>query len=202
MKNISKFITAFAFLIITLTACNNNTSEVASSDPKKVLQEFFEKLGNKDFDGAEKLATKDSKGTLNMMKQMMAMAESHNPDSSEKKDISEEWKDVEIGEAKINDNTAYVPFKKKTDSLEVEFLLKKEDGDWKVDFSMLTMMKLGMEQAKKKGIINDSTNLRDMQEMMQKGMKTRDSLMKKMDPATKERMEKTLKSYDSLQKAN
>jgi len=200
MKKITWLLAAFAFMMLIFTACNS--SEKGSSDPKEVLKEFFEKLSKKDFAGAEKLATKDSKFLFNMMKQSLAMAESYNPDSLKKEDIEENWKDVEIGEAKINDNIAYVPFKKKKEDIAFDFPLKKEDGNWKVDFSFTTMMRLGMQEAKKRGIINDSTNIMDIQKKMQEGLKMRDSIIENMDPATKEKMERTLKSYDSLQKAN
>ena len=71
-------------------------------------------------------------------------------------DPTEKFKDIEIGEARIEGDNAYVPYKVTLMTSRIDFPLKKEDGAWKVDFSMSTMMKMGWDQAKKQGMINDS----------------------------------------------
>ena len=72
MKKITQSLLALAAIAIVFASCGNKAS---SSDPKVVLKEFFERLSKKDIDGAAKLATKDSKSTLDMMKKGLDMAE-------------------------------------------------------------------------------------------------------------------------------
>ena len=57
---------------------------MSNAGPKEVLHEFFERMGKKDFEGAAKLATKDSKSMLDIMKQGMAMAETYEQDNKGK----------------------------------------------------------------------------------------------------------------------
>lgn len=44
---------------------------VSGGDPKTVLLAFFDSMSKKDFEGAAKLATKESKSTMDMMKKAM-----------------------------------------------------------------------------------------------------------------------------------
>jgi hypothetical protein len=194
MKKLIKFLPLLTAFVLTATGCGN---KAASSDPRAVLVEFFKRMEKKDIDGAAELATKDSKSTMDMMKKGMDMAEKMKDKMPEgEKDPSEDFKDVEIGEAKINGDMATVPFKHKKKNTEFEFPLKKEDGAWKVDFSMGTLMKLGMDQkAKMDGGVdgmdesgNDVTNPEDLK----KSMEMADSLMKSIDPKQMEEMKKIL----------
>ena len=86
-----------AALVIISSSCGNKAS---SSDPKAVLQEFFERMAKKDIDGAAKLTTKDSKSTMEMMKKGMDAAEKSGVGKDE--DPTKDFSDVEYGDAKIN----------------------------------------------------------------------------------------------------
>ena len=55
--------------MVFIIGCNGG-----GGDPKAVAQNFFEALGKKDFEGAKKYATSDTKATLDMLKSFAAMA--------------------------------------------------------------------------------------------------------------------------------
>lgn len=177
----------FAGAAMLIVSCNNKG---ASSDPKAVLVEFMKRLSEKDIDGAAKLATKDSKAALDMMKKAIDMGEKMKGDSKEEEDPTAEFKDVEIGEAKITGETALVPFKSKKEKESIDFPLKKEDGAWKVDFSMATLMKMGKDKARQdggmEGMNESGEDVNVSAEDIQKSMQAVDSLMK--DPKTQEAM--------------
>ncbi len=159
-----KLFTGFAVcgfaIAVVISGCNGSGGGV-SNDPKAVLAAFFDRLGKKDIDGASKLATKESQPMMQMMKKGMEMAEKYKnmPGSNlpQKEDPSEKFKDITLGDAKINGDEAIVPFQDKTKSTTFDFPLKKEDGSWKVDFSMATMMKMGLNGAQN-GMNNMNNN--------------------------------------------
>lgn len=189
MKKMIQSLLMITAAAVMLAACKGGG--VNGSDPKAVLKEFFDRMAKKDIDGAAKLATKDSKSTMDMMKKGMEMAEKMGKDEKKEEDMSEDFKDVEIGEAKITGETATVPFTNKKKGQSFEFPLKKEDGSWKVDFSMSTLMKMGMDAAGKEGGLdgmNESgEDVKVDSEDVKKSMESLDSLMK--DPKMKEAME-------------
>jgi hypothetical protein len=135
-KTTQLFLAMMAMTAIAFTSCGGG-----SNDPKTVVKNFFEKLSKKDVDGAAKYATASSKSTLDMMKKGLEMADKM-PKESKEKDPSEEFKNMEFGEARISGDTAYVPVGKKGEKTS-DIPLVKEDGKWKVDFSMGTLMKMG-----------------------------------------------------------
>ncbi len=189
MKKMIQSLLMVTVAAVMLAACKGGG--VNGSDPKAVLTEFFQRMSKKDIDGAAKLATKDSKATMDMMKKGMEMAEKMGKDAKKEDDMSEDFKDVEIGEAKITGETATVAFTNKKKGQTFDFPLKKEDGSWKVDFSMNTLMKMGMESAGKDGGLdgmNESgEDIKVDSEDVKKSMESLDSLMK--DPKMKEAME-------------
>lgn len=197
MKKILGYLSAMLLLFVVTTSCNNSMSGLG---PKETLVAFFEKLSKKDIEGAAKYATKDSKSTLDMMKKGMDMAEKMKDQSTDAdKDPAEEFKSMEVGEAKIDGEVATVAVKNKKKDTEVEFPLKKEGGAWKVDFSMATLMKMGMDERKKHG--GDETMDADSDvnhinpEEMQKGMQMADSMLKNMDP---EKLKEASKALEKL----
>jgi Domain of unknown function (DUF4878) len=191
-KLMNVFVIAAAFTMITVS-CKNGGA--VSNDPKAVLVAFFEKMSKKDIDGAAKLATKDSKTTMDMMKKGMEMAEKMKDQMpKDEKDPAEEFKNVEIGEAKIDGDAATVAFKNKKQDVSFDFPLKKEDGGWKVDFSMATLMKMGMD-AKNKGMNAAGNDVPMTEENIEKTKAMADSLMKNMDP---KKMEEAMKAIEKL----
>jgi len=131
MKRYSKFLMIIVFTLpLFLASCDQK------GDPAVVLKNFFEKLNQKDIDGAAKLATKDSKPILDMMKK----AAQDSKDSTGSKD---NMNNLEFGKAIIENETAKVPVTNKSDNSTVEFNLKKEEGEWKVEFTMEALMKMG-----------------------------------------------------------
>ncbi|MGJ7030405.1 DUF4878 domain-containing protein [Niabella hirudinis] len=189
----------------------------SGNDPKAVLISFFEKLAKKDIDGAAKLATKDSKSTLDMIKKGMDMAQKMDT-SALKNDPTKEFRDVEFGVPRISGDTAYIKVSSKSNKQEPsEIALVKENGQWKVDFSMASLMKMGADKMKEnEGMEHpdvspeqieraqqmtdsmlknaDPKKLKELQEMMnsEQAQKTADSLLKQIDPQKVEELRKSL----------
>lgn len=142
-----KSIQLFAFVAVAAALIIAGCKGVNNSDPKSVLTAFMEKLAKKDIDGAAKLATADSKTTLDMMKKGIEMGEKMKDSSA--KDPMEEFKNIQIGDAKIDGDNATVPMTSKKENKTMDIPLKKEGGAWKVDFSMATLMKMGQDEKNK-----------------------------------------------------
>lgn len=177
------FLFSLLIFLAFIMACNNNPEQIKGDPPEKVLKSFFEKMSQKDFDGAATLATKDSKPALDMLRQFVAMATIMNPGAAETNDPAEKFKSIEISKATITGNTAIVSMKYPTDSIEVEFPLKVEDGKWKAEFSIATIAKIGMTQMGKRGIPADSLagKMNHLKELVGKRRLAADSLLKTID---------------------
>ena len=149
MRKLTIYVVLAGMLSLMIAGCKGK--DKVSNDPKAVITAFFEKMSKKDLEGAAKLATKDSKGTIDMMKKAMDAAEKmggSKDTTTKESDPSEDFKNMVIGEAKITGETATVSVTNKAKNNETnEFPLKKEGGEWKVDFSMATLMKMGMDKA-------------------------------------------------------
>lgn len=215
MKKVIQLLPVALLLAAGLLSCQSG-----SNDPKAVLVSFFEKLAKKDLDGAAQLATKDSKSTLDMIKKGMDMAQKMDT-SAVKEDPTKEFRDVEFGEPRISGDTAYIKVTSKTKKQEPsEISLVKEEGKWKVDFSMAALMKMGTDKMKESGGIEgmehpnvspeqieqaqqmadsvlknaDPQKMKELQELMQteQAQKTADSLLKHIDPKKVEELRKSL----------
>lgn len=148
-----------------------------SGDPKSVLMSFFDALSKKDIAAARKLATAESKSMLDMMEMAMKMG------GDDKKDEGKYDKNkMEFGEAKIEGDKATIATKEKTSGESTNFTLKKEGGEWKVAFDKASMMNMGMDKAKEKGVNIDSTITNAMDKV--KDINT-DSLGEKMKESLK-----------------
>ncbi|MEO8406630.1 MAG: hypothetical protein ABI480_18605 [Chitinophagaceae bacterium] len=182
-------------LFIVVSGCNNNA--VSNASPKEVLVAFFDKLVKKDFDGAAALATSDSKPIIEMIKMQMAMRED-NPDAK-KMDMSEEFKNIQIGEAVINGDAATVPIKiNKGDGINLDFPVKKENGSWKVDFTQNSLMNMGMKEH------NHMMHNEKMDSAIRhldpaKLEEARDSIMKHMDPEKLKEFKKAVEAMKQQQ---
>lgn len=197
------FVIAGAIALL-LTSCKGKDAQVAD-DPKSVVMAFFERMSKKDIDGAAKLATKDSKATLDMMKKAIDAAEKMgmDKDKTAKDDPSEDFKNLVIGEVKIDGDKATISITNKAKNEgPKDFPLKKEDGSWKVDFSMATLMQMGMDKGTKNDWDTDSNNadttgLKDIINMdsLQKGLKGLDSLVKEIDT---DKMKEAVKELEKM----
>jgi hypothetical protein len=150
----------------------------SGGDPKAVLNQFFEALAKNDIAGARKFATTESKDMLDMMEMGMKMA----PDSKENSKYSKDK--MEIGEPKIEGDKATIAVKEKDSGESMNFSMQKEKGEWKVVFDKSSVMGMGMEKMKEKGM--------DGKEELEKAMKdiNTDSL--------KNEMQEAMKSLDSV----
>lgn len=210
MKQTVTFFVAAAAMMLAITGCKGKGA--VADDPKAVIVAFFERMAQKDIEGAAKLATKDSKAALDMMKKGMEMAEKFKDMKTEKdEDPAEEFASMEFGETKVDGETATVAVYNKKKDETIDFPLKKEDGSWKVDFSMSTLMKMGMDKAKEKRMNgmdeNDEDDMNDAMEKMknfnmdslQKGLKMLDSTLKTIDPEKMKQMQDVLKNMQKTE---
>jgi hypothetical protein len=63
---------------------------------------------------------------------------------------------MEFGDAKVEGDKATIAVKDKNSGELLNYTLKKEDGAWKVAFDKATMMKMGTDKMKEKGMdMND-----------------------------------------------
>jgi outer membrane murein-binding lipoprotein Lpp len=142
------------------------------NDPKAVLVSFFDALTKKDIAAARKLATAESKSMLDMMEMGMKM-DPNKKDDEGKYDKSK----MEFGDPKVEGDKATVAVKDKNSGETTNFTLKKEDGGWKVAFDKSSMMNMGMDKMKEKGMNVDST-INNGMEKMNEGM---DSVKEKLE---------------------
>jgi hypothetical protein len=179
MKKMLLAITVTASLLIT--SCNGG-----GGDPKAVLMSFMDAMSKKDIAAAKKLATKDSE----QMFSLMEMGMKNNKDN----DMKFEKDKMEFGETKIDGDKATVAVKDKASGEGTNFILKKESGFWKVAFDKASVMQMGMDKMKEKGV--------DMNDVINKGTDAMkninvDSLGDKM----KEGLEKLNANKDKIEEA-
>jgi len=153
-------------LLIIAVGCKSNNS----SDPKNVLMNFMEALGKKDIEGAKKYATKDSDAMLGMIQMGMNM------DSTNTGDKAYDKSNMEFGDAKIEGDQATVAVKDKSSGELLNYTLKKEEGAWKVAFDKATMMKMGTDKMKEKGM-----DMNDLNKGMDSASKMMDNLNRMQD---------------------
>ncbi len=170
--------TALLFSSAWIMSCSN-----AGGDPKTTLSNFFDALSKKDIATARKFATEESKSMLDMMEMGMNM------DKSSKDNDKYDKSKMEFGDAKIDGDKATIAVKEKGSGETMNFTMKKEKGTWKVAFDKASMMNMGMEKMKEKGMNPvDSLNkaMDDIKNMntdslkagMEEGMKMLDSASK------------------------
>lgn len=174
----------FAFSALYISSCKSG-----GDDPKTVLTSFFDAMGKKDIAAARKLATADSKGMFDLMEMGMKMKDNTMED---KTDEQFDKTKMEIGEAKIDGDKATVNVKEKKSGESINFVLKKEGGDWKVAMDMATMMTMGAEKMKEKGM--NEEQMGDMKEEMEKFKNMSADSLKMM-------MDKGMQALDSLKGA-
>lgn len=145
MKKIAIVTLMAGIFALLITGCKGK-DKAAGGDPKTVITAFFEKMAKKDIDGAAALCTKESKGMMDLMKKGMESDKEKGKETKEEDD----FKDIIVGEAKIDGDNATVSVTNNKKKETVDFPLKKQDGAWKVDFTWATLMKMGMD-AKKDG---------------------------------------------------
>ncbi len=194
-------LSAFLF-IICLSAGLASCSSVDKSDPKSVLKAFFDKLAKKDIDGAMELATQSSQTTLGLMKMAVNMAQDGKTD--EKKDFTQDFKDVILSEPKIDGDKATVALTSKKEQKTIDFILKKESGSWKVDFSLEALMKMGLNSRGAESRRSDSDTLIDQfdEETLKRANDVADSILKNMDPKKLEEYQKEGKALLDKYKEN
>lgn len=189
MRNSLKIMASSLLAVMFLISCGS----VTSNDPNAVLEEFFQHLAKKDIDGATKYVTSDSKPTMQMMKKGLDMAEKMK-DSLPQSDPMKDFEDVVIEPARVMGDSAFITVKSKSQQRpEAEFKLLKQSNGWKVDFTMSTLMRMGMKSVQGQGdVISDSVHVNS--EEMQKGMKMADSVLKNIDPKMLDEIQKKLEN--------
>jgi hypothetical protein len=135
---------AMLLVAVAFVSCKGGSS----ANPQTVAASFMDALKAKDFDGAAKFATAESKSALEMMKSALAMAESFGKKGEELDfDKDMKGKKVTYSEPKITGDNATVSLL--VDGVEqMPMSLKKESGAWKVAFDKSTIMKQAASKMK------------------------------------------------------
>lgn len=133
----------FAVLMIT-ALFNAGCKSSDSGDPKAVLTAFFDALARGDMEKAKTLSTPDSQQILALME----MGMKNNPDELKKFDKTK----FQFGTPVIDGDKATVPAKEMTSGETVNYPMKKIEGKWKVAFDKTSLMTMGMEKMKEKGM--------------------------------------------------
>jgi hypothetical protein len=184
MKKLTLTLTAAVMLLVI--GCKSGGS---GNDPKATLHAFLTALSKKDLKEARKHATKESESMLNLMEMGMNMA-----DKSQKNETEDELKKMDpnnmvFGEPKIEGDKATVTITNKLENEPANFILKKEEGNWKVAFDKASMAEMAGEKMKEENagedinmdsLTNELKNLNtdSLKAAMQEGMKALDSLKK------------------------
>lgn len=187
----------FAVALLASTGCKSGGA--SSSDPKATLINFITALSKKDIAGAKKLATKESESMFSMMEMGLKMAENMKKDEADDEFKKFNPANMEFGEAKIDGDKATVPVTNKEEKETVNFILKKQDGAWKVAFDKASMMEMGGEKMKNDKDDYSTDSLDFNSEDVKKGMEQVDSLMKNIDPKKLEELQKAAEKLKDMQ---
>ncbi len=149
------FMKKFLLLLITISVVFFSGCQTSGGgNPKEVLKHFFDSISKKDFTDAKKFATKDSDGMISMMEMGMKNMNNEHGDK-----MMEMIQNMQMDNAVINGDKATVSVKDKKSGETTEFLLKKENGDWKVAFDMSTLTEMANKKMKEHGMSGlDSMN--------------------------------------------
>lgn len=139
-----KIVLPFFFMLMATVVFYSCTS-VDSNDPKAVAQAFFKNLADEDLDGAAKYASKESKQTLDLMKKTIDQQKQSKDTTNRPAKV---FADLVFEDAKIDGEKATINIYNKLspDATYQTIPLLKQDGAWKVDFSMKTLMGAAKQQ--------------------------------------------------------
>ncbi|MGG9971647.1 hypothetical protein ACQ33O_07615 [Ferruginibacter sp. SUN002] len=161
------------------TGCKNN------DDPKTVLIAFFNAVGNKDIETAKKLSTADTKKWLDKMAQIFELSKNSGVEEPNSFDVNA----FDFGDVKIGGDSAIVLTKEKKTGRINNLKLKKEGGEWKVaiDFAAMDEEAINTESTRILDSLKvspdnmKSLNIDSFIEAQKKGMKSIDSMLKKIE---------------------
>jgi hypothetical protein len=142
MKKI--IVIALAVFGIFISGCKSGSN---GENPKETLNHFFSAISKKDFTDAKKYATKDSEGMLGMMEMGMQQMNNEHGDK-----MMQMVNNMKMGDATINGDSATVPVTDTKSGESTDFLLKKENGNWKVAFDMSTLMQMANKKMMEHGL--------------------------------------------------
>lgn len=183
-----KMIRLIAIIIASaiMSSCGSDSN---SEGPKEVVKAFSERMAKKDFDSAALYVTTSGQMAINFMKTQAKRLESAGKLNMGKiiDKVTEKFRNIEIGEEKINGDVATVMVRSKDDNREVEVPMRKEMGAWKVDFSPDKFM-----DKKSNDSVMDSPSQKMSREGLIKAYQKGDSLLKNMTPEEREQYEKML----------
>lgn len=185
-----------SLILFAMAGCNSSGT---TGNPKEVLTSFFKALSKKDIATAKKYVTTDSEGMLSMMEMGMNSAEAAGNTDKFNPDM------ITIGDATIEGEEAHVPVTEKASNETVNFILKKEKGDWKVAFDFNTLGRMASEKLKEKGM--DGVNIDSVmnsipKDQLEKGKQMLDSMSKSMQNLSPEQLEQAKKLMENLPKEN
>lgn len=182
MQQIIKMLAASLCVVALLAACNNQPT---GNDPNEVLNNFFVLLAKKDLEGAERYVTSDSKATMKMIRKGIEMAEQQT-EAMPQRDLLKDFENLSLAPAVISEDTASIRVTaKKGKQPATDFILIRESGGWKVDFTMSTLMKMGLQAGEETRDLMDPAAVEKTQQLY-------DSVVRNIDPETLDALKKQL----------
>lgn len=180
------WISIVGFCILSTGCASEN-----GGSPETVLKSFFKQLTKKDIQGAAKLATDESKPTLDLMKHAIELAV-QNKDTDTDARFLKELENVEMKAPRVEEDLAYITVTNKNNKASAEFILVKQHNKWKVDFSMAVLLKMAQQQWQQHNSdVLDSFSKVDA-EGLQHSFEMADSILKNIDPKQLEEIQQHL----------
>ena len=150
-----KLLFAAVVCAFVFVGCKNSKN----GTPTEVLTAWFDAMSKKDMATVKDLSTPESQSMISLME--MGMKDSSASNEMSKYDKTK----MEFGEAVITGDNATVPVKDKTSGETTNFPMKKVSGQWKVAFDKSSMMQMGMDKMKEKGV-----DMNDLKDSVSKGL--------------------------------
>jgi len=189
MKKI--IVAIFAFSVLYMVSCNSGSG----SDPKAVLSDFFDAMAKKDIPAVRKLATAESKVSLDQLEAALKMQDTLEDKTKELYDKSK----LVFGEPKIEGDKATINVKESKNGNAITYTLKKEAGSWKVALDLDSLMSMGEDAIEESGMTEEEKA--QMEAEMEKFRNMSPDSVKMMMEQGKEAMDRGKMMMDSLKDA-
>ncbi|MBS1744094.1 MAG: hypothetical protein JST81_13765 [Bacteroidetes bacterium] len=131
-----------SIVLLMGTGCKNENS----NDPKSVLTKFFKALSKKDIATARKLTTEEGQFMLDYIEQVIKTDKGISFTGAMEQDK------IEYGQPVIDKDQATISVKELTSGTSMNYTLKLQDKQWKVDFNIASLLNEGIDQMKKEGM--------------------------------------------------
>ncbi|CAN5896574.1 hypothetical protein BH11BAC4_BH11BAC4_09100 [soil metagenome] len=168
------FLLVIILLPVLFSSCKSEEAKT-----KTVMIAFFKALSNKNIEAARKLTTTDSKQMMDFLENIITKSATE-ADKFDKANL-------DIDEPRITGNKASIAVTEKTTGETLNYILKKENGSWKMSFDEESLMNMGVDKMNEKAIDPAQLeeqfrdiNMDSLKHEIDKGSKAIDSIKKEL----------------------